>query len=270
MPSLASRPGTVRLSSPGLLALSVPAFSAGLDSASSGRDAPANFSPEQILAFSQKVEHVLAAQDARVAILARMGRRLAEMPPGMRFTHTAFAVQAALPAASPAWRYQIQNLYQLKRSPDKSELVQDFAGDFFGVAYELEAGIVVPSLELQARLLKLIASPDYAALHDANYSVIANPYTEGRQNCTEFVLDVISAAIHQTTDPKILKTYIRAGFEPQKIEINALKLRLGSMFVKGISLDDHDGTPVTATFEAIARYLQRFDPGCALLTVKPD
>ena len=100
--------------------------------------------------------------------------------------------------------------------------------------------------------------------------MIANPYTLGRQNCTEFVLDVINSAIYQTTDPKVLKANTKAYFEPQKVDVNPFKLMLGSMFVKEVSLVDQSGTPITATFESIARYLQKYDKGSVVLTVKPD
>ncbi|HEX7971506.1 MAG TPA: DUF2145 domain-containing protein [Thiobacillus sp.] len=221
-----------------------------------------NFSPEQ----------TLAAQDARVAILARIGRPAAELPPGIRFTHVAFAVYSELTTEDgrSQFGYAIHNLYQVKNVPDKSELVQDFPVDFFAEVVELEAGIIVPSVELQQQLHKVIASPDYASLHESDYSVIANPYNQGRQNCTEFVLDVVSAAIYQTTDPEVLKANIQAHFEPHKIDISPLKLKLGSMLVKEVSLADHNGTPVTTTFESIGRYLQKLDQGSVMLTVKPD
>lgn len=249
----------------------------GADAASlrgSSRAAPAQtrFSPEQIAAFAEKVERTLAAQGVQVAILARMGRPAAELPPGMRYTHAAFAVYSEITAADGRTLsgYITHNLYQLENAPDQSELRQDVPVEFFAAAHELEAGIIVPSMALQRQLQKVIASPDYAALHESSYSVIANPYTLGLQNCTEFVLDVINAAIHQTTDPDILKTAIRDHLEPHVIGISPLKLRLGSMLVKEVSLMDHTGTPVTTTFESIARYLQKLDQGSVMLTVKPD
>lgn len=239
---------------------------------SSAASVQATFSPEQVIAFSKKVEKTMAANGARVAILARMGRPAAEMPPGMRFTHAAFAVYSEITTSDgrKVPGYSIQNLYQLENAPDRSELVQDFPVDFFAGVSELEAGIIVPSWELQQRLLKVITSPAYAFLHESSYSVIANPYTLGRQNCTEFVLDVVNSAIYQTTDLKVLKANTKAYFEPQKVDVSPFKLMLGSMFVKEVSLADQSGTPITTTFESIARYLQKYDKESVVLTVKPD
>lgn len=179
-------------------------------SGSSAQASP-HFPPEQIIGFAKKVERTLASEGARVAILARMGRPLADMPEGMRFTHVAFAVYSTITLAngSTVPGYAIYNLYQNDDQPNVSHLAQDFPVDFFAGVAVLEAGILIPSPELQQRLLEVIGSPVYAALHDPRYSLIANPYTLGRQNCTEFVLDVINAAIYQTNDINIIKANMR-------------------------------------------------------------
>jgi hypothetical protein len=133
----------------------------------------------------------------------------------------------------------------------------------------MEAGILIPSAELQQRLIKVIASPAYAALHEPRYSVIANPYNEGRQNCTEFTLDVINAAIYQTSDVKQLKQVAQKYFEAQPVEVNPFKLMLGSVFSAEVATTDHPSKPVTATFERISDYLLKYDQGAEVLTVKP-
>lgn len=238
---------------------------------SSRSAALSRFAPEEIIAFAKKVERTIAAEGTQVAILARMGRPLSDMPDGMRYTHVAFAVYAEITTADgrklPG--YAIYNLYQKDDRPDVSELVQDYPVDFFAGVSELEAGIVIPSAELQRRLLEVITSPIYASLHDPHYSLIANPYTLGRQNCTEFVLDVINAAIYQTADLPTLKANEKAYFEAQPVHVNPLKLLLGSMFSAEVSLSDHPDRPVTATFETLASYLQRHDNGSQRLTVRP-
>jgi hypothetical protein len=116
----------------------------------------------------------------------------------------------------------------------------------------------------------VIASPTYQALHDPHYSAIANPYNLGRQNCTEFVLDVIDAAIYQTDDIRTIKVNERAYFVAQKVNVSPLKLMFGAMFSAEVSLSDQNGTPVTATFERIAEYLQKYDAGSIVLTVVPE
>jgi hypothetical protein len=116
----------------------------------------------------------------------------------------------------------------------------------------------------------VIASPTYKLLHDPHYSVIANPFTLGRQNCTEFVLDVIHAAIYQTADINVIKSSEKAYFSAQPVNVNPFKLMLGAMFSAEVSTVDHSGTPMTATFEKLAVYLQKYDQGSKLVTVLGD
>ncbi len=101
------------------------------------------------------------SRGARVAILARVGRPPAEMPEGMHFTHVSFAVYSQITTFNgrivPG--YAIYNEYQSNEKPDTSSLVQDFPVDFFAGVATLEAGVIIPSPELQKRLLQTIASP---------------------------------------------------------------------------------------------------------------
>ncbi len=255
------------------LALAVTGLTCQANSANGSSTAPAaqapRYSAEQVVAFSKQVEQALARTGAHVAILARVGRPLGEMPEGMHYTHVAFAVYSQITTADGRQvpGYAIYNLYQKDGHPDRSELVQDYPADFFSGVAELEAGIIVPPPELQRRLLQVIASTTYAALHEPRYSLIANPYTLGRQNCTEFVLDVTQAAIYQTTDIRVIKANTRAHFKAQSVNVNPLKLMLGSIFMAEVSTADQEGAPVTATFERIADYLRAADPATQLLTL---
>lgn len=244
---------------------------ASFSAASTAATARAQFEPERIVGFAKRVERELASCGARVAILARMGRPLEEIPAGMRFTHVAFAVYSQIRTADgrivPG--YAIHNLYQMDGAPDRSQLVLDFPVDLFAGVAKLEAGVLIPSPELQARLLQVIGSPVYAALHEPAYSVIASPFALGRQNCTEFVLDVVNAAIYGQSDPAYLKEVSTRYFTAQPVDVNPFKLLLGSMFSREVSTADQTGPPpaVTATFERIADYLQQYDVGSQRLTL---
>jgi len=243
----------------------------GFSSASRGGGETTHFKAEEIITFAKKVERTLASKGAHVAILARMGRPLAEMPRGMHFTHVAFVVYSQIQTADGRTLpgYAIHNLYQYDDKPNTSRLMIDYPVDFFSGVAHMEAGILIPSAELQQRLIKVIASPAYASLHEPRYSVIANPYNEGRQNCTEFVLDVINAAIYQTSDVKQLKQVAQKYFVAQPVEVNPFKLPLGSVFSAEVATSDHPSRPVTATFERISDYLLKYDQGAEVLTVKP-
>jgi hypothetical protein len=254
------------------LSICLPARAASFSADGSKGSGPVHFKAEQIIGLAKKLERTLASRGARVAIVGRIGRPPSEMPEGMKYTHAAFAVYSEITTGDGRHLqgYAMFNEYQNDEHPDTSSLVQDYPVNFFAGVAVLEAGVIIPSVELQARLLEVIASPTYKALHDPRYSAIANPYTLGRQNCTEFVLDVINAAIYQTSDIKVIKANEKAFFVAQPVNVNPLKLMLGAMFSAEISTSDQPGPPVTATFERVGDYLRKYDVGSEVFTLAPD
>ncbi|MCX7173036.1 MAG: DUF2145 domain-containing protein [Proteobacteria bacterium] len=254
------------------ISICIPAYAASFSANGGTGTGPVYFKAEQIISLSKKMERTLAAKGARVAIIGRVGRPVSELPEGMHYTHAAFAVYSEITTGDGrhVQGYAMFNEYQVDERPDTSTLVQDYPVDFFAGVAELKAGIIIPSAELQTRLLEVIASPTYKALHEPRYSAIANPYTLGRQNCTEFVLDVVNAAIYQTDDIRVIKANEKAFFVAQPVNVNPLKLMLGAMFSSEISMSDQPEAPVTATFERLADYLQKYDRGSEVFTVAPD
>ena len=218
-----------------------------------------HFSTEQIARLAKKVEKAMATRGARVALLARVGRPREELPDGIEFTHVAFAVYSRITTADgrviPG--YATFNLYQDNDKPDSSFLRQDYVLDYYSNAYELKAGIIIPDMRLQRRLLDTIDSDTYVKLHNPHYSAIANPFSTRYQNCTEFVLDVINAAIYRTDSRKQIKANLLAYFEPEPVRVSSLKLTLGSMFTPDVFISDHQGPVRTATFGSIAKYMLR-------------
>jgi len=235
-------------------------------------DGKSYYAPELIIKFAKKVERVLAQKGARVAIIARVGEDPSKLPEGIQFTHTAIAVYSKITTADgrkiPG--YAIYNLYQRNEDPSASDLVRDFPVDFFAGVKLLKAGIIIPTPALQKRLLKVLASPTYKALHDPHYSIIANPFTLGYQNCTEHTLDVLTAAIYETDDIKRIKANEKAYFTAQKVNVNPFKLFLGSVFASEVSTSDHPSTPVTATFTTIAAFLSKYNGADEVLIVQGD
>ena len=230
-----------------------------------------HFKPEEIVDFAKKVEKTLAEKGARVAIVARVGRERDTLPEGVNYTHVGIAVYSQISNADgrkiPG--YIMYNLYQRADEPDISDLIKDFPADFFAGVEVLEAGIIIPTPKLQRRILEVLISPTYNELHNPNYSVIANPFTVELQNCTEHTLDVITAAIYQTSDLNIIKANEKAYYDPQRVNISPIKLMLGSWLVKDVATSDHPGTPVTSTFTTIGQFLSKYNAASELLTMVP-
>ena len=233
---------------------------------------PIFFTPEEIAAFSKQVEETVAKKGARVFIIARQGQPAKELPDGIDYTHTGFGVYSSVTMAdgSVVPGYALYNLYQREDEPGASHLVVDYPVDFFAGVYELRAGVIIPTARLQRRLLDVISSDIYSALHNPRYSVIANPFNSQYQNCTEHTLDVLNAAIYQTDDIEELKRNAAAYYRPQAIEVDPLKLMLGSLFMEELSLSDHPGPVQTSTFTTIRLYLENYNLVDAVLTITPN
>jgi hypothetical protein len=212
----------------------------------------------QVAAFSDRVQRDLAARGAHVAIVARMGRDPKEMPQGITYTHVGYWVYSQITRAdgSVGHGYRVYNLYQNSDDGTRSTLVQDSPADFFAGAYRLDAGVIIPDVRLQKKLLKTITSPTYGALHNASYSVLANPKTTRFQNCTEHTLDILMASLYDTSDLRRIKANINAHFQPQHVEVNGFKRMIAPAASRALTTADHGTRIGTATFGSIARFMQ--------------
>lgn len=214
----------------------------------------------EVATFADRVQNDLASRGARVAIVSRMGRDPAQMPDGILYTHVAFWVysQITLADGSRGQGYRVYNLYQREGDRMVSDLVQDSPAEFFAGAQRLDTGIIIPEPALQRKLLAVINSPTYAALHNPRYSVLANPLTPQFQNCTEHTLDVLMAAIYDTRDSAQIRANISAYFHPQIVEVGGLKRALATMASEALTTADHGPVVATATFGSLSRFMQSY------------
>ncbi len=231
---------------------------AGHAGGGSQQNLPVQFNAEDIASFSKTVEKTLAKKRAIVALVARNGRPPEKLPKGVRYTHVGFAVYSEIQLADGTSQkgYAFHNLYQLAEQPSKSEIVVDFAMDFFSGASEMKAGIVIPTPALQRKLYEVIADNQYRKFHNPQYSAISNPFDTRYQNCTEFVMNVTQSAIHQTDSMAAIKANLKESFDPYKLPYSKTLLNLASISSQEISMKDHNFPVVTATFTSISNFLK--------------
>lgn len=227
---------------------------------------------EEVAMFSNRVQRDLAARGANVAIVARVGRDPSVLPNGINYTHVGFWVYSRITLAdgSAGMGYRVYNLYQESGDLTRSDLVQDTPADFFAGAHSLDAGVIIPDARLQRKLLNVISSPTYAALHNANYSVLSNPGTGQYQNCTEHTLDVMMAALYNTRDQAQIKANIAAHFTPQPVQLNGLQRLFAPAASQALTTADHGARVGTATFGSIARFMQSNDLDDVVYRITPD
>ena len=227
---------------------------------SSVRSVAGHFSAAQAAGFSKQIERDLAARGARVAIVFRSGRSRDHLPDGVAYTHNAFWVHRTVRTAAGETLngYAVYNLYagDGKAWPVlESRLIQDWPVDFVMGSAVDDVAVIVPSPEMQRRLIALIDSPSYQRLHNSAYSLVANPFAGRYQNCTTFVLDVVAAAAWETDDPARLGADLAAHFKPTTVKANGLTRLFGPIADARLRTDDHRGPVRTATYESLAKFM---------------
>lgn len=215
----------------------------------------------EVTSYAAQLQQDLAARGANVAIVARVGRDRSTLPDGIEYTHVAYWVYSQITRADGTKHkgYRVYNLYQQADNGTVSRLVQDSPADFFAGAYTLDAGVIVPDPRLQKKILSVITSPTYTQLHNADYSVLANPNTTDFQNCTEHTLDVLMASLYGTSNKAQIKANIAAHFDPQPVKIGGLKRLFAPAKSAALTTSDHGAKIETATFSSIARFMASHD-----------
>ncbi|HEX3700163.1 MAG TPA: DUF2145 domain-containing protein [Phenylobacterium sp.] len=228
---------------------------------SSARSVAAHFTATQAAGFSKQIEQDLASKGARVAMVFRAGRPRSQLPEGIAYTHGAFWVYRTIRTADgrELSGYAVYNLYagDGKAWPTtQSRLVQDYPFDFTRGSQVDDVAIIVPSPEMQRRIIAVIDSPTYARVHLADYSLVANPWARKYQNCNDFMLDVLGAAIWQTDDPMRITTDLKAHFQPTVVKAGPLLRLFGPIADGRLRNDDQHGPIRTATYKSISAFMR--------------
>lgn len=230
---------------------------------SSAQTVNPNLSAQQVRDFSKKVENYLASKGARVALISRVGRDQKKLPEGLQYTHTGIAVysQIQVDENTVVPGYKVYNLYQKPAALNRSELVTDLPYDFYLAGFSLKSAIIIPKLSVQKKLYDVIHSPAYEKLHNLEYSLIANPYNNRYQNCNEFIMNLIFAALYNTSDMQTIKNLQKQYFtQPYVVPYSGLSIMLGAFFSKEVQANDHATSKYkTTSFGSIQNFFQQYD-----------
>ena len=240
--------------------------------AGSSASAEARFTAAEAADFAKQIEEDLAAQGARLAIVFRAGRPREDLPDGIDYTHGAFWVHQPIQTEDgrTLYGYASYNLYHGQEDRSRSYLAQDWPFDFTSGDQAGEVGVIIPSPEMQRRLINLIVSPDYEALHNPVYSVISNPHDLRFQNCTEFLLDVIAAAAWETSDHEQIKANLEAHFRPTRIRVGFFERLFGPSMDDRVRIEDHGSRIYTATFQSLADFMLEHGLAAAVYELEAD
>ncbi len=245
------------------LALGLTPVAGNAAESGSGAAAVKHLSATDAALFSKQVERDLAAKGARVALVFRTGRPRKDLPEGLAYTHGAFWVYQPAQAADGHLLngYAVYNLYQgdgKTRSKDQGYLAQDFPLDFAAPSAEDDVAVIIPTPEMQRRILQVMGGPTYYRLFNPSYSLIANPFLATHQNCDDFLLDIVAAAAWQTSDPRQIRADLAAHFKPSVVKAGGFTRFFAPMVDDGIKTDDQRGPIVTAAYESIAGFMHQY------------
>ncbi|QYM78028.1 DUF2145 domain-containing protein [Horticoccus luteus] len=231
-----------------------PAFAG---SAAGSRTGAEKFGDATIRQFAEKVNATLDAKKVNLAIIARSGRPRSQLPQGITYTHVAIIVFEPVRSADGhiGHTYTVYNLYQGDQGrANRSYLAQDFTYDFVSGTAERDVAVFVPIEALQKRILAVIRSPAYQALHNPDYNLVTNPWVDRFDNCVTHTLKICVAAIYQTDDRARIYDNIRRYFKPTPVKLNGLQA-FGSSFMSSVSRADMDKSGLqTASYDSLKAF----------------
>ncbi len=116
---------------------------------------------------------------------------------------------------------------------------------FYDDMFAWDTLILIPSPELQARIVATLADPAILkGMHQPNYNMVAYPFSTQYQNSNQWVLEVIASAMQgeTQTDRTLLQEWLKqSGYQPSMLRILALHRLAGRMFRANVAFDDHPG-----------------------------
>lgn len=218
------------------------------------------------LTLALDLAHELDGDGAQVAIVARVGQDLSRY--GLRYSHLGIARRDP---ASGTWM-MVEELNRCGTA--HSTLYADGFGNFFlDDMFAYEAKVVIPSAAVQRQLDAALASGTAMRLHEPRYNEIAYPWRTRYQNCNQWVLETLAAAL----DPQAVasrataQAWLRAaGYRPSTLHVAPFEQLGAQLFATNIAFDDHPQDRVLAgdidvvTAESVIDFVTRIDAGATV------
>jgi hypothetical protein len=180
-----------------------------------------------------RTSHDLDQSGANVVVLGRIGQNLSEY--GIKYSHVAFAYKV-----DGNWRV-VHKLNECGTA--NAAIYRQGLGEFFlDDMYRFEAGYVIPTPEVQAKLLPALSQNEkMAQLNTVAYSMVAYPWAQKYQQSNQWAIETLA----MTQEPAAVdRVHAQAwlqlrGYEPTNLHISALK-RLGADVASAnVAFDDH-------------------------------
>jgi hypothetical protein len=218
--------------------------------------------------LAERTASALEQSGAQVVALARVGQNLSEY--GVRYSHFGLAYRD-----NGKWRV-VHKLNQCGTA--HAAVYRQGLGEFFlDDLYEYEAAVVVPTPEIQARLLPVLRdNARLAQLNTPAYSMVAYPWARTYQQSNQWALETFAmaqepAAVSRERAQAWLQLQ---GYTPTTLHIGPLK-RLGArVTAANIAFDDHPNEKRftdridTVTVDSVFAWLNRTGMGAPMQVIR--
>lgn len=192
-----------------------------------------------------KLRLFLGENARSVAIVSRAGADLSQRemqnPARHKYSHTGIVVKEP---TTGKWKFV--HVLNDCAGPSSSIHTQGLAEFFMDDPFYLDVSIIVPSVELQDKILRVITDKSVggrgwaSALHNGRYSNIANPFSTKYQNSNMWVLAVLAAAkTGARNQAEAQSSYRASGYQPSQVRLSGLESGFGELFVENAKTDDH-------------------------------
>lgn len=217
---------------------------------------------ERGLALAQRTMVALDASGAQVVMLARAGRDLSQY--GLRYSHLGLAYRQA----DGGWRV----LHKLNHcgTADAAVYRQGLGEFFLDDLWRDEAAWVVPSAEVQQRLVPLLADNERAiAMHHRPYSIVSYAWGRKYQQSNQWAIETLAVAIEPTAGSRErAQAWLQfKGYQPTTLRLGPLTRLGGRLSAANVAFDDHPDAKrfsdriETVTVDSVFSWMERAELG---------
>jgi hypothetical protein len=188
---------------------------------------------QRSMQLAEHAANTLDRSGAQVVALARIGQNLSEY--GVRYSHFGLAYRD-----NGKWRV-VHKLNQCGTA--HAAVYRQGLGEFFlDDLYEYEAALVIPTPEIQAKLLPVLRdNARLAQLNTPAYSMVAYPWAQTYQQSNQWAIETMAMALEPAAvSRERAQAWLKLqGYTPTTLHIGPLKRMGGRMTAANIAFDDH-------------------------------
>jgi hypothetical protein len=223
---------------------------------------------QRSMLLAEHTAQKLDQSGAQVVALARIGQNLGEY--GVRYSHFGLAYRD-----NGRWRV-VHKLNQCGTA--HAAIYRQGLGEFFlDDLYEYEAAVVVPTPEIQARLLTVLRdNARLAQLNTPAYSMVAYPWAQTYQQSNQWAIETLAMALEPAAvSRERAQAWLKLqGYTPTTLRIGPLKRMGGRMTSANIAFDDHPNEKRftdridTVTVDSVFAWLNRTGMGAPVQVIR--